>query len=60
MKETEVSEIPKEILEPFPKDERSIVKMLLSMTSTAMKLVSKRGSRLGNGWKGRPQFSRTG
>lgn len=41
MKETEVSEIPKEILEPFPKDERSIVKMLLSMTSTAMKLVSK-------------------
>jgi len=39
--ETETPEIPKEILEPYPKDERSIVKMLLSMTSTAMKLVSK-------------------
>ena len=38
---TELPEIPKEILEPYPKDERSIVKMLLNMTSTAMKLVSK-------------------
>ena len=39
--ETETPEIPKEILEPYPKDQRSIVKMLLNMTSTAMKLVSK-------------------
>jgi transcriptional regulator with XRE-family HTH domain len=34
-------EIQKELLESYPKDERSIVKMLLNMTSTAMKLVSK-------------------
>jgi transcriptional regulator with XRE-family HTH domain len=39
--ETDTPEIPKEILEPYPKDQRSIVKMLLNMTSTAMKLVSK-------------------
>lgn len=39
--ETEIPEIPKEILDSYPKDERSIVKMLLNMTSTAMKLVSK-------------------
>ncbi len=39
--ETEAPEIPKEILEPYPKDQRSIVQMLLNMTSTAMKLVSK-------------------
>ncbi|MCF8127214.1 MAG: XRE family transcriptional regulator [Deltaproteobacteria bacterium] len=38
---TETPEIPKEILEPYSKDERSVVKMLLSITSTAMKLVSK-------------------
>jgi len=31
MMETELPEIPKEILEPYPKDERSIVKMFLSM-----------------------------
>ena len=40
MMETETPEIPNEILEPYPKDERSIVKMLLSMTSAAVKLVS--------------------
>ena len=40
-KGTEPAEIPNEILEPFPKDERSIVKILLSMTSAAMKFVSK-------------------
>ncbi|MCF8130374.1 MAG: helix-turn-helix domain-containing protein [Deltaproteobacteria bacterium] len=39
--EPETPEIPKEILEPYPKEERSIVKLLLSMTTTAMKLVSK-------------------
>jgi transcriptional regulator with XRE-family HTH domain len=39
--ETESTEIPEEILESYPKEERSIVKMLLNMTSTAMKLVSK-------------------
>ena len=39
--EIETPEIPKEILYSYPKDERSIVKMLLNMTSTAMKLVSK-------------------
>ena len=38
---TEPTEIPDEILQPYSKDERSIVKILLSMTSTAMKLVSK-------------------
>ena len=38
---TEPPEIPKELLETYPKDERSIIKMLLNMTSTAMKLVSK-------------------
>ena len=38
---TEDAEITEELLEPYPKDERSIVKLLLSMTSTAMKLVSK-------------------
>jgi transcriptional regulator with XRE-family HTH domain len=41
MMEKEIPEIPKEILESYPKDERSIVKMFLNMTSTAMKLVSK-------------------
>lgn len=39
--EREIPEIPEEILESYPKDERSIVKMFLNMTSTAMKLVSK-------------------
>jgi transcriptional regulator with XRE-family HTH domain len=39
--ETETPEITKEILDSYPKDERSIVKMLLNMTSTAVKLVSK-------------------
>jgi transcriptional regulator with XRE-family HTH domain len=38
---SEVTEMHREILDSYPKDERSIVKMLLSMTSTAMKLVSK-------------------
>jgi transcriptional regulator with XRE-family HTH domain len=41
MMERELPEIPEEILESYPKDERSIVKMFLNMTSTAMKLVSK-------------------
>lgn len=41
MMEREIPEIPEEILESYPKDERSIVKMFLNMTSTAMKLVSK-------------------
>lgn len=39
--ETEAPEIQKEILASYPKDERSIVQMLLNMTSTAVKLVSK-------------------
>jgi transcriptional regulator with XRE-family HTH domain len=39
--EPEIPEIPKEILAPYPKEERSVVKLLLNMTSTAMKLVSK-------------------
>ena len=39
--DSESLEIPNEILEPYPKDERSLVKILLNMTSTAMKLVSK-------------------
>ncbi len=37
----ETTEIPREILDSYPKDERSVVKLLLNMTSTAMKLVSK-------------------
>ncbi len=41
MMKPETPEIPDEILEPYPKDERSLVKMLLSMTSAAVKLVSK-------------------
>ena len=57
MMETELPEIPKEILEPYPKDERSIVKMLLNMTSTAMKLVSKGAQVSGMVGKGRSQFS---
>jgi transcriptional regulator with XRE-family HTH domain len=39
--EREIPEIPEELLDSYPKDERSIVKMFLNMTSTAMKLVSK-------------------
>ena len=38
MMETETPEIPNEILEPYPKDERSVVKMLLSMASAEMAL----------------------
>ena len=38
---TEATEIPNEILDPYPKDDRSLIKMLLSMTSTAIRLVSK-------------------
>ena len=37
----EIDEIPSEILENYPKDEHSLVKMLLGMTSMAIKLVSK-------------------
>jgi len=39
--EREMPDIPEELLDSYPKDERSIVKMFLNMTSTAMKLVSK-------------------
>lgn len=38
---SEPPEIPKEILESYSSDERSLVKMLLNMTSTAIRLVSK-------------------
>ena len=38
---TDTPEIQEEILKSYPKDERSIIKILLNMTSTAMKLVSK-------------------
>ncbi len=38
---TEAPEIPKEILETYPRDERSVVKMLLDMTFAAARIVSK-------------------
>ena len=41
MMKTETPEIPDEILEPYPRDERSIIKMLLNMASAGVKLVSK-------------------
>ncbi len=40
MKKIEPIEIPDEILESYPKGERSIVKMMLDMTSAAIKMVS--------------------
>ena len=40
MMETETPEILDEMLEPYPKDEWSVVKMLLGMTSAAVKLIS--------------------
>ena len=42
-KQKDPVEIPREILEPYPAEERSIVKMLFGMTSAAMRFVSKGG-----------------
>ena len=39
----ETMEIPREILEPYPAEERSIVRMLFGMTSAAMTFISKGG-----------------
>ena len=39
----ETVEIPREILEPYPAEERSIVRMLFGMTSAAMTFISKGG-----------------
>ena len=39
----ETTEIPREILEPYPAEERSVVKMLFGMTSAAMTFISKGG-----------------
>lgn len=39
----ETVEIPREILEPYPAEERSIVRMLFGMTSAAMAFISKGG-----------------
>ena len=39
----ETAEIPREILEPYPAEERSIVRMLFGMTSAAMAFISKGG-----------------
>ncbi len=42
-KQKETAEIPGEILEPYPAEERSVVKMLFGMTSAAMRFISKGG-----------------
>ncbi len=42
-KQKDAAEIPSEILEPYPAEERSIVKMLFGMTSAAMRFISRGG-----------------